>query len=265
MPAKTPAQRRLFGAALAAKRGAKPISKRVADIAAKTSEKELSKMASKTKKKMKKEGIEGALDTVYAVQKPYSGCQLTSLVKPIDPLVGLEGSEVVRDAVHAVYPDQQMAQSVAQKLYEEFQAQQEALQHKKIQVIEKTKKTMNLLEKRRKSYMEMMKENPGNINEYRQKVAELATKIDELVSTLERVEKSRKLYEVDEEQPKKKFTYKDVASKQEVEIEAKDEKEAKAIVVKKGGDITTVKEKPEPEPAPETAEKPAEEQPKEEK
>ena len=39
MPAKTPAQRRLFGAALAAKRGAEPVSKKVADIAAKTSEK----------------------------------------------------------------------------------------------------------------------------------------------------------------------------------------------------------------------------------
>lgn len=202
MPAKTPAQRKLFGAALAAKRGAEPISKKVADIASKTSEKELSKMASKPKKKMKKEGIEGALDTVYAVQKPYSGCQLTSLVKPIDPLVGLGGSEITPDTVHAVYPDQEIAQNVAQQVYEEFQAQQKALEEKKVEVIEKIKKTMNELEKQRKESVEMIKENPKDASAHKEKVAQIATKMDHLVNQLQRIEMSKK--EIDNKDNKKK-------------------------------------------------------------
>ena len=36
-------------------------------------------------KKAKKESIDGAIDTLYMVKKPYSGCQLTDLVEPIDP------------------------------------------------------------------------------------------------------------------------------------------------------------------------------------
>ena len=48
MPATSEKQRKLFGAALAAKRGAKPISKKIAKIAKSTPEKELSKMARRT-------------------------------------------------------------------------------------------------------------------------------------------------------------------------------------------------------------------------
>lgn len=144
------------------------------------------------KKKMKKEGIEGALDTVYAVQKPYSGCQLTSLVKPIDPLVGLGGSEIVPEKVHAVYPDQEMAQNVAQKLYEEFQAQQQALEEKKVKVIEKIKKAMNELERQRKESVQMIQENPKEAQSHKEKVAHIAAKMDDLVDKLHRIEMSKK-------------------------------------------------------------------------
>lgn len=202
MPAKTPAQRRLFEAALAAKRGAEPISKKVADIASKTSEKELGKMASKPKKKVKKEGIEGAVDTVYAVQKPYSGCQLTSLVQPIDPLVGLGGSEIVPDNVHAVYPDQETAQNVAQRMYEEFQSEQRALEEKKIEVMEKIKKTMNVLERQRKESVKMIQENPKEAQSHKEKVANIATKMDHLVTQLQRIEASKKELEGDKEKKK---------------------------------------------------------------
>lgn len=218
----------------------------------------------KDSKKSVKEG-DVVCEPMYMVRKPMRGLSQDNMVMQFDPMQGITPLNVMQNDVLKVLPNEKEAQRIAAEAYNAYVNEVKALQEKKLKVIEKTKKTMDLLEKKRKSCMEMMKQNPGNVNEYRQKVAELAIKIDELVSTLERVEKSRKLYEVDEEQPKKKFTYKDVASKQEVEIEAKDEKEAKAIVVKKGGDVTTVKEKPEPEPAPEPAEKPAEEQPKEEK
>lgn len=214
----------------------------------------------KNKKKIKEgplvKALAGSIDKVFAVQKPYVGCQLSSLVKPIDPLVGLGGSEIVPDKVHAVFPDQSAAEKVAQGLFMEFKAQRAQLAEKKSTVVEKTKKTMDVLERKRKAYVDMIKENPGNVNEYRQKVAEIATQIDELVNTLERVEKSRKLHEEEDakEETKKKFTYKDIKTKKEAEIEAKDEKEAKYLVNKKGGDVTTVKAKAEEAPAEEKPE-----------
>lgn len=155
------------------------------------------------KKKMKKEAIEGSIDSVYAVQKPYVGCQLTSLVQPIDPLVGLGGSEIVPEKVHAVYADQEMAQSIAQQLYEEFQAQQEALEEKKIKVIEKIKSTMNVLEKQRKESVRMIQENPKEAQSHKEKVAQIATKMDHLVNQLQRIEMSKKDIENDEEKNKK--------------------------------------------------------------
>lgn len=195
MPAKTPAQRKLFGAALAAKRGAEPISKKVADIAAKTSEKELSKMASKPKKKVKKENMETGIDQVYMVQKPYSGCQLTSLVHPIDPLKGLEGSEIVPDQVHGVYPDEQVATLEAEKLYNEHVQYENALEEKKHKITEKIKKVMKTLEKERAECNEIIRENPKDSSKQKHRVAELTHKLDELVSTLERVENSKKQLE----------------------------------------------------------------------
>lgn len=191
MPAKTDAQRKLFGAALAAKRGAEPISKKVADIASKTPEKELSKMASKPKKKAKKEGVEGGIEQVYAVQKPYSGCQLTSLVHPIDPLVGLGGSEIVPDQIHGVYQDQEMANVEAEKIYNEHIQYEQALEEKKHKITEKIKKVMKTLEKERAMCNELIRENPKD-SKPKHRVAELTHKLDELVQTLERVENSKK-------------------------------------------------------------------------
>lgn len=154
-------------------------------------------------KKVKKEGIEGALDSVYAVQKPYVGCELTSLVKPIDPLVGLGGSEIVPEKIHAVYADEEMAQNAAQKIYEEFSKQQEALEEKKLHVIDKIKKTMDELEKQRKESVDMIKENPKDATSHKEKVAQIATKMDDLVNKLQRIEMSKKAIEKDKKEDKK--------------------------------------------------------------
>jgi len=62
------------------------------------------------KKKQLKESenpvIPGAINQLFVVQKPYSGCQLTSLVKPIDPLMGIgAGHQLAPDQVHATFAD----------------------------------------------------------------------------------------------------------------------------------------------------------------
>lgn len=134
---------------------------------------------------------EGALEQVFAVQKPYSGCQLTSLIRPIDPLKGLEGSEVMPDSVHGVYHDQDQAQAVAQKLYEEYMDHKKMVEEKKGKVVEKIKKVMNSLEKKRKDHTDMIKENPKEASQHKQTVAELSHKLDELITTLERIEMSK--------------------------------------------------------------------------
>jgi hypothetical protein len=170
----------------------------------------ISKLPKKVKK-TKKEGIEGALDTVYAVQKPYSGCQLTSLVKPIDPLVGIgAGHQVMPDAIHAVYPDQEMAQSAAETLYNEHIIQEKALEEKKMHVVEKIKKTIDSLEKQRKESVDMIKENPKDADTHKEKVAHIATQMDDLVNKLQRIEMSKKDLEKKEEKKDKKEKKEDI-------------------------------------------------------
>lgn len=158
-----------------------------------------SKEQPKDKKAKKQEGV---LEQVYAVQKPYSGCQLTSLIHPIDPLVGLGGSEVTPDQVHGVYHDQDQASAVAQEVYEAYCKQEEALEEKKGLVSNKIKEAMSMLEKRRSACVEAIKENPMEATKHRQEAANYATKIDELVTKLEQIEKSKK--PIDKKEDKKK-------------------------------------------------------------
>lgn len=155
------------------------------------------------KKKMKKENIEGTIDQVYVLRKPYSGCQLTSLVQPIDPLKGLEGSKIVPDQVQGVYHDQEIANSAAQEIYETYLQQQKALEEKKHQVTEKIKKVMDSLEKERHQYTEMIKENPKDAPAHKEKVAAIATKMDRLVNQLQQIEMTKKELEKHEDKNKK--------------------------------------------------------------
>jgi DNA repair exonuclease SbcCD ATPase subunit len=222
--------------------------------------KKLAAFGPKGKKDKKEEGV---LEQVYAVQKPYSGCQLTSLVKPIDPLKGLEGSEVMPDAVHGVYQDQEQAQAVAQGLYEEYMDHRKTIEEKKVKVVEKIKKVMNALEKKRKDNTDMIKENPKEASKYKQTVAELTHKLDELITTLERVEMSKENLEEEDHdkkkdkedlkealrklfEKKKEFTFKKAGKKsEEGTVKAETLEKAKKEAYEKGGDPKTVKEKKE--------------------
>ncbi len=94
MPAASKQQQKLMGIVHAIQKGGmKPsdASKQAQKMAKSMAPGDVKKFAA-TKhkglpKKVKTKKEEGVLEQVYAVQKPYSGCELTSLVRPINPLV----------------------------------------------------------------------------------------------------------------------------------------------------------------------------------
>ncbi len=104
--------------------------------------------------------------------------------------------------MHGVYSDQDQANAVAQEVYEAYCKQEEALEKKKGMVAEKIKKTMGELEKRRSACVEAIKQNPMEATKYKEEAAKHTTTIDELVSKLEQIEKSKK--PVDKKEEKKK-------------------------------------------------------------
>lgn len=222
-------------------------------------------MAKMSKKELKKfthtKKNEGALEQVYAVQKPYSGCQLTSLVHPIDPLVGLGGSNVVPDQVHSVYPTKDMADQAAGTIYEEYQKSVRALEEKKALVVDKIKKGITKLETARKKRLDLIKENPKGADEHRDEIAKIANQIDDLVGKLKKIEDSKKELEKKEEEEDKKedikealkrflneenkseFFYKKSEGAEEKIDGAKNIKDAKAKAYKKYGDDALEKDK----------------------
>ena len=203
MPASSQAQQKLMGAALAAKRGAKPISKKVADISKSMSTKELEKYAgTKHKglpKKVKKEGEEHSVTEMYAVQQPYSGCQPKDLVVPFNPVYGVPRDTMTPDVVHSVHPDVETATAIAESLCQEMIQYEGMLEEKKGSTAEKLKKALHKLEKERKEHVDAVKENPKSASEHKEKIAHLTSRIDDLMTKMERVEKSKKEPKKEEE------------------------------------------------------------------
>jgi hypothetical protein len=158
------------------------------------------------KKKSIKEAldqIDGALTQVFAVQKPYSGCTLTSLVKPIDPLLGIgAGHSIVPDQIHAVFADKDAAQDIANELYEMHMQKESALEEKKDTTTKKIQTVIDGLEKKRKEHMDLAKENPKEASKHREHIAQLVSKIDDLMTKLEKIEKSKKQEEKQEKNKK---------------------------------------------------------------
>jgi hypothetical protein len=145
------------------------------------------------KSKVKKENLDGAISTLYMVKKPYAGCQLTSLVEPIDPLLGIgAGHQIVPDQVHGVYADQDQADMVANELYETYCQEESMLEEKKGQVGDKIKKAIDQLEKKHKEHINLAKEDPKNTSQHKEHIAKIAHQIDDLMTKLEKIEKSKK-------------------------------------------------------------------------
>ena len=153
--------------------------------------------------RLKKENVDGAIDTLYMVKKPFDGCNASSLVAPLDPL---QGAQDQADQVHGVFPDQDQAMAIAETLYEEYCAKMEALEEKKGAVTGKISSAIDALEKKRKEHVDMAKEDPKNASQHKDKIAMLATKIDDLMSKLEKVERSKKNVEGDKDKKKGNFS-----------------------------------------------------------
>ena len=184
-----------MGAALAAKKGKKPISGKVADVAGSMSKSDLEKYAGTKHKglpKTKKENKDGSLSEIYGVQKPYSGCDMTSLVIPIDPYQGLSQGQIVPDAMHGVYADRETADRMAEQLFQEYTQYEQKLEEKKGGVVKKIQTAINKLEKQRKEAMASVMASPKDTSAHKERIAQLTTKIDDLVSKMERLSKSQK-------------------------------------------------------------------------
>ena len=213
MPAKSKAQQKLMGMVHAAQSGqikspsekvqklAKSMTKKSAADYASTKHKGLPK---KVKKKPMKENMdyENKVGQLHMVQKPYSGCNMASLVYEVDPITGIQKHGVDAQTVHGVYPTQEEAQKVAEKLYNEHMSEMKKLEEKKGTVSNKLSKAITTLEKKHKDLMEMAKANPKEAASHKSAISEIQAKIQELMSKLEMVEKSKKPIETEEEEEK---------------------------------------------------------------
>jgi len=206
MPAVSEPQRKLFGAALATKRGAKPISQKISKIAKHTPEKELSKMASKDEGVDVGQGFDNQVGDMYAVQRPYDGCAANKLVHKVDPLMGINGAGIDPTQVYGAYLDEKEAMVMAEKLHKEFVDAAIMLEKKKEVVVGRLKSAIDELEAKRSESVQMIKENPKESGTHKETIAQLATKIDDLMTKLEKIEKSKKEIEnkEDKKQDKKK-------------------------------------------------------------
>jgi hypothetical protein len=199
MPAVSKKQQKFMGIVHGLQKGTvKPseVSKKAQNVAKDMKPKAATDFASTKHKglptKVKKENVDGAIDTLYMVKKPFDGCNASSLVAPLDPL---QGAQDQADQVHGVFPDQDRAMAIAETLYEEYCTKMEALEEKKGAVTGKISSAIDSLEKKRKEHVDMAKEDPKNASQHKDKIAMLATKIDDLMSKLEKVERSKKAKE----------------------------------------------------------------------
>lgn len=199
MPAVSKKQQKFMGIVHGLQKGTvKPseVSKKAQKVAKQMKPKSATDFASTKHKglptKVKKENVDGAIDTLYMVKKPFDGCNASSLVMPIDPI---QGTQYPQDQIQGVFPDQDQAMAIAETLYEEYCSRMEALEEKKGAVTGKISSAIDALEKKRKEHVDMAKEDPKNVSQHKDKIAMLATKIDDLMSKLEKVERSKKAKE----------------------------------------------------------------------
>jgi uncharacterized protein (UPF0335 family) len=154
-------------------------------------------------KKVKKEDYDPT--KMYVVLKPMDNLDAAGLIKELNPLEGIQPLNIMQDDVHSVVTDETEAQRIAAEVYEAYCKQVEALEEKKGAVGNKIKKSIDQLEKKRKEHLDMAKEDPKNASKHKEEIAKLATQIDDLMSKMERIEKSKKNVEKVEDKKKDKL------------------------------------------------------------
>jgi len=153
-------------------------------------------------KKVKKEDYDPT--KMYVVLRPVDNLDAAGLIKELNPLQGLAPLNVNMEDVIGVTADSTQAQEIAAEAYDKYCKEVQSLEEKKGKVGDKLKKTIDHLEKKRKEHVEMAKEDPKNASQHKEQIAKIATQIDDLMSKMERVEKSKKNTEKAEDKKKEK-------------------------------------------------------------
>ena len=153
-------------------------------------------------KKVKKENM--GVASMYVVRKPMDGMTAENLVLELNPLEGLQPLNIMQDDVMSVHHDETEAQRIAAEAYDKYCNEVQALEEKKGKVGDKIKKTIDHLEKKRKEHIDMAKEDPKSAAKHKESIAKLATQIDDLMSKMEKIEKSKKNVEKKEVEKKDK-------------------------------------------------------------
>jgi hypothetical protein len=150
---------------------------------------------------IKKENMtyDNQVGDMYAVQRPYDGCAANKLVHKVDPLMGINDAGIDATEVYGAYLDEKAAVMMAEKLCNEFTKAAVMLEKKKQQVVDRLKEAIDELEAKRSESVNMIKENPKESGAHKETIAQLATKIDDLMTKLEKIEKSKKEIESKEE------------------------------------------------------------------
>jgi hypothetical protein len=147
--------------------------------------------------------FDNQVGTVYAVQQPYDGCDTKKLVHKVDPMMGIRDSGIDNDNFYGAYLDEKQAHAIAEKLNKEFLDAAQMLEQKKQDVIEKIKEAIDALENQRTESVNLIKENPKESQQHKEKISRLATKIDDLMNKLEKIENSKKQLKQDKKELKK--------------------------------------------------------------
>ena len=148
-------------------------------------------------KKVKKEDYNPT--KMYVVVKPSDNMDASGMIMELNPLEGIQPLNIMQDDVLDVTTDESEAQRIAAEAYGKYCSEVQALEEKKGKVGDKLKKTIDHLEKKRKEHIDMAKEDPKSSSEHKEHIAKLATQIDDLMSKMEKIERSKKNVEKKEE------------------------------------------------------------------
>lgn len=204
MPASSQQQQKLMGIVHALQKGdIKPskVSKKAKEMAKSMKPSDVTKFAA-TKhkglpKKAKKENM--GVASMYMVRRPDGKLAETDLVMELNPLEGIQPLNISMEDVHSVHHDESEAQRIAAEVYTTHMNEMQALEEKKDTTSGKIKKAIDQLEKKRKEHMDMAKEDPKTASKHKEHIAQLASKIDDLMTKMEKIEKSKKQIKKEEE------------------------------------------------------------------
>lgn len=154
-------------------------------------------------KKVKKEEMTLEVPKMYMVRKPMEGLTADKMVYEINPLEGIQPLNIEMTDVHTVTADETQAQEIANEAYQKYCDEAIALEEKKDTTSGKIKKAIDQLEKKRKEHLTLAKDDPKNASKHKEHIAKIATQIDDLMTKLERIEKSKKAIEKKEDKKEK--------------------------------------------------------------